>query len=133
MPIIDAIVYTILFIGCVALSAIVIKQKRKQKSLYDDIIRLTVDKQLLLEKLGDAFSALESKPLEQSDGFVQYLEATRDSAFSFIEVVQKSITQFDQDTAEIFAKQRLSEDVKKIKLAYQQLKQNTLPNDVPNN
>lgn len=129
----DIIIYSVLFIGCSLVTAFLIKEKRKSKDLYQEIAKLFIEKSILLDKLSEAFDALQQKPLEQTDGFVKFLEESRNNAFEFIDVMQNSIKQFENQTQEIFAKERLSADLKQIKQAYQELKAKTLPTDTPNN
>lgn len=134
MSLIDAITYVVL--GAALLSSVgyIYVLRSNIKKLIGFHAQLMIDKQALLEKLAEALNIIEQKPIEKTDGFLQYLESTRDSAFGFIETMQASIDKFDKETEVIFTKSELTpDDVKEIRLAYIKLKAATLPNDVPNN
>lgn len=133
MEVINAVIYTLLFSFATSVLVYAFVIRNKSKNLQDEIDQVEADNAILLIKLTETLQVLETKPVEQTDGFLQYMEATRDSAFEFIETMQRSIKQFENDTKSVFEKQRLSEDLKTIKKAYAVLKENTLPQDTPNN
>lgn len=130
----DIIIYFALAIVlAVSIGYIVVLRSRINR-LIESAAQMMIDKGNLLKKLSEALTALEQKPIEQTDGFLRYLETTRDSAFTFIEDVQVAISKFDSETKTIFAKSDLNkEDANIIKQAYDNLKAATLPDDVPNN
>lgn len=133
MPIINAIVYILLFIFAVSAFTFAAVTRNKLKNIKNDLEDIRVQKDILMVKLSETLQALETRPVEQTDGFLRFISESRDSAFEFIEVMQKSIKDFGDETKDILAKPRLSEDLKTIKKAYQVLKENTLPSDIPNN
>lgn len=125
----------ILIISSVAtiLLGIYVFQLRKSKKIIQELLdQAVIDRYILVEKLSDALDALEKKPIEQTDGFLKFLEESRDAAFTFIESLQEAIKKFDADTQAIFATSRYK-DVKEIKKAFDILKSKTLPNDTLNN
>lgn len=132
METINTIAYTLLSVLLIGLVGYVIHLRRQVLKLYKDILELTLQKGIMLDKLSDALDALEKKPVEQTDGFLKFITESRDYAFSFIEVMQASIQEFEDDTKDILDKES-SEDIKKIKMAYQALREKTMPNDIPNN
>ena len=132
--IIEIIVYSILALTSIFLGGYTIVLRGRVNRLIGFNAQAMIDKQTLTQKLSDALTIIETKPVETTDGFLNYLEATRDSAFSFIETVQTAIEKFDSSTAEIFAKSEITaDDANVIKLAYLELKMATLPEDIPNN
>lgn len=133
MPVIDIIAYIVMLSLWCLLGVYVVLLRRNIRHLHSQIITLSLDKTILLEKLAESLNALEQKPLEQTDGFLKFMTESRDYAFSFIETMQTSIQEFEDSTKDIFAKSEMSDDVKKILDAYGKLKQKTLPADIPNN
>lgn len=133
MLIVDIVAFSVLTAVLLAITILFIKTRLKVRKLYSSIIQLTLDKKELLVELSKALDALETKPLEQSDGFIKFLENSRESAFMFIELMQSAIADFEKETKDVFAKSELSDDIAKINLAYQKLKSQTLPDDLPNN
>lgn len=119
-------------VALILLAIYVVKLRKQNATVADLLNRAILDRHLLMEKLSDALDALEKKPVEQTDGFLKFLEESRGSAFTFIELLQSSIVEFDNNTKEVFETSRYK-DVKEIKKAFDVLKSKTLPNDVPNN
>lgn len=106
---------------------------RKDKKITEELLnQAVIDRYLLLGKLSEALDNLEKKPVEQTDGFLKFLEESRNSAFDFIESLQQAIKTFDGETKVIFETSRYK-DVKEIKKAFDTLKAATLPSETPNN
>ena len=132
--IIDIIVYSVLALTSMFLGGYIIVLRGRIGRLIGFHAQAMIDKQTLTQKLSDALTIIETKPVENTDGFLKYLETTRDSAFKFIETVQDAMEKFDSSTSTIFAKDEItSEDADTIKLAYLELKMATMPEDIPNN
>ena len=132
MTIINIIIYSILLCGFAwALSYVLILKKRVKQSAEIQL-QLLLDKNILLSKLSEALTALEEKPLVETDGFLKFITESRDYAFQFIDTMQKSIQEFEVNTKDIFTNSD-NDDVKKILVEYEVLKSKTLPNDLPNN
>ena len=126
---------TILIISSAATISLLVYtyRLRKNNKVTEELLnQAVVDRYLLLGKLSDALDTLEKRPIEQTDGFLKFLEESRDSAFTFIESLQESIKKFDSDTQMIFETSRYK-DVKEIKKAFETLKAATLPSETPNN
>lgn len=119
-------------VATILLGVYAFQLKRSKKIIQNLLDQAVVDRYVLVNKLSDALDALEQKPIEQTDGFLKFLEESRDSAFTFIESLQSAIKTFDAETKMIFETSRYK-DVKEIKKAYDVLKSKTLPNDTPNN
>lgn len=86
----------ILFLGFLISSVIlnirlIIFGKKKERSLD----QANADKLMLLQKVSDLFNELNIKELENTNGFIGFFEKSRDSAFEYIELVQKRLTEFD--------------------------------------
>lgn len=133
MSILNTIFYIVLgsLITLLALTIMVLRTKLSETR--KEVLNELVDKEILLERLSEALKLLEEKPLEQTEGFLKFITESRDYAFNFIETMQTAILEFENDTKEVFQKQRLSADLKQVKQAYENLKQKTLPKDIPNN
>jgi Tfp pilus assembly major pilin PilA len=126
---------TILIISSAATISLLVYayRLRKNNKVTEELLnQAVVDRYLLLGKLSDALDTLEKRPIEQTDGFLKFLEESRDSAFNFIESLQESIKKFDSETKTIFETSRYK-DVKEIKKAFETLKAATLPSETPNN
>jgi len=118
--------------GTIALVFYVYKLRKHNKITEELLNQAIIDRYLVLGKLSEALDNLEKKPIEQTDGFLKFLEESRDSAFSFIESLQEAIKKFDSETKSIFETSRYK-DVKEIKKAFETLKAATLPSETPNN
>lgn len=129
-----AIDITLIITSVITILSLVYSSKlRKDNKVATELLsKAIIDRHLLMERLSDALDALEKKPIEQTDGFLKFLEESRDSAFTFIEALQSAIIEFDNNTKNIFETSRYK-DVKEIKQALIVLKNKTLPNDTPNN
>lgn len=129
-----AIDITLIITSVITILSLVYSSKlRKDNKVATELLsKAIIDRHLLMERLSDALDALEKKPIEQTDGFLKFLEESRDSAFTFIEALQSAIIEFDNNTKNIFETSRYK-DVKEIKQALIVLKSKTLPNDTPNN
>lgn len=69
----------------------------KIKKLQGMLLQAEIDRRHALEKLSEARTQIESKNLEQTDGFVRFISESRDWAFSYIEDVQNTIVAVKND------------------------------------
>jgi hypothetical protein len=81
------IIITALSVAMVCAIILAFKLKKSQSLL----IQANIDKTHALQKLSEARTQIESKNLEQTDGFVRFISESRDWAFNYIEDVQNSI------------------------------------------
>jgi hypothetical protein len=144
MDIIGLISFGILFSLFVTFLIISIFSRIKIIKLQNIISQLRVDNLLLINETAIQFNKLQVKELEQTDGFLKFIEQSRDWAFQYIEEMQSAFLKFDKEISSIQQWNETygtvtdggvySEKIKQISLAYNQLK-DLLPKDTetPNN
>lgn len=108
---------------------------KKREAVID---QLHADKLMLLGKVSQLFDELNIKELENTNGFIGFLEKSRDSAFEYIEIVQKKLSDFDKKISPIIEWNKTfgtvmgenvhQDQLTKISEAYQDLK-NLLPEE----
>jgi len=108
------------------------------------LIQSELDKKMLLSQLEQAVAKNAQVDLQNSNGFIKFISESRDSAYEYIESVQKSLINFDKEVVPILEYARTfgtvngdnahTEMIKKIALAYENLKK-VLPEEkeTPNN
>lgn len=89
-------------------------------------------------KLSEALMEIESKKLESTDGFLNFLSESRDWAFKYIEDVEKSFLELDSAMKKVFqwsdtygnvnGEAPHTEAIDEIKTAYEKFK-DTMPNN----
>jgi hypothetical protein len=121
-----------------------IKVRFKNKENQNQINQLSIDNLMLLSKVSDLFDELNAKKLENTDGFLKFIEESRNWAFQYIEEVQSALSQFDKEISSKFEWANSYGTVlgdtshlniiNEISLAYEKLKM-LLPEDnqMPNN
>jgi hypothetical protein len=91
-----------LFLGLLVVSVIFnIKLRISIKKHKREIEQGNADKLMLLGKISDLFNELNIKELENTNGFVGFLEKSRDSAFEYIELVQAGLAKFNEEVGPI--------------------------------
>ena len=119
------------------------KIKSNYRILAQMHMQLLNDAHILDNRLTEVLKELNKYETEKNDGFIKFLSDSRDWAFTYIEEVQAALAEFDKEVSPVLewcntygiAVQDVhSEQVKKISLAYDKLKE-VLPkdNETPNN
>lgn len=118
------------------------KLRLKVKKLATAIIQLELDKNRLLERFE---RLLAERQLEKTEGFVGFLEQSRDWAFKYIEDVQSALEEFNKEIVPVLEWNETfgsvvgdnnphSDSITKISEAYNKLKKVLPQNDqTPNN
>jgi len=68
--------------------------KYKNVKLASGMVQAVVDKNTIKKQLEDLVSNKTVKDIEETDGFLKFLSESRDSAFEYIEDVQKTLYLF---------------------------------------
>ena len=114
------------------------------KELSEMYIQSLADKMLLEKRVEELYQDIENLKLQNSDGFLKFLSDSRDWAFNYIELTQKSLKEFADviepaitwsETYGITVHENAHSDkIKQISEAYRKLKE-VLPRDTetPNN
>lgn len=84
------IVYSIIVVALV-IDNVIIRLKRRK--LVASSLQLILDKSTLIQKLADVE---DKNSLENSEGFVRFISESRDWAFTYIEDIQKALTEYDE-------------------------------------
>lgn len=108
------------------------------------LIQSELDKKMLLSQFEQAVAKNAEVDLQNSNGFINFISESRNSAYEYIESVQESLINFDKEIAPILEYAKTfgtttgenahTEMIKKIALAYENLKK-VLPEEkeTPNN
>ena len=113
----------------------------KEATAY--FIQSEMDRHILNQKLTELIEEQNKNELLNSDGFLKFVSDSRDWAFKYIEQTQKALVEFDKEVSPVLEWCKTyglaiedvhSEQIKKISLAYDKLKE-VLPkdNETPNN
>jgi hypothetical protein len=111
------------------------------KKAQSKLIQSLMDMNHVKSKLSEALMEIESKKLESTDGFLNFLSESRDWAFKYIEDVEKSFAEFDSAMKQVFqwsdtygnvsGDSAHTEPINEIKTAYEKYKSN-MPNNTNN-
>jgi hypothetical protein len=96
MDVIGLVSFALFFTLLIILAIGNIKLRISNKKHKREIEQLGIDNLMLLKKVSDLFNELNIKELENTNGFIGFLEKSRDWAFEYIEVVQQSLAEFDK-------------------------------------
>jgi hypothetical protein len=113
----------------------------KIKDLKRQLIQSKIDSNHIKSNLATALLEIESKKLETTDGFINFLSESREQAFNYIEYVEKSFQDLDLVMQKIFQWEDSygsangdtahTEAISEIRKAYEQYK-STMPNNTNN-
>jgi hypothetical protein len=116
-------------------------QRKARLEMLEKYLKAEVEKAVVLDKLAEAMKELETKAIEESDGFLKFVSDSREWAFKYIEDLQSALEEFDKAVgpqfkyAETYASldsESPSKDIlRKISKEYSKLRQ-MLPNDMVN-
>ncbi len=122
----------VLFVSLLALLvAMFVKSKINNFTLAQINLQLAIEKAELLKRLEESLNKDSETPINQSEGFINFISQSRDWAFDYIETVQVGIDNFVRDAGpsiEYFDKYGdaiwtpLTEGMEKISAAYKDLK-----------
>ncbi len=85
----------LLFFSALAISTI--KTKIDNKDLLEKLLTVTIEKSLVINKLESELMKKENSELPEQEGFINFLNQSRDWAFEYIESVQSQIKQFENE------------------------------------
>ena len=132
IAILSALVATIIY-GVMA--------RLKIKNLSRQSLQDKIDNNYLRTSLGNALLEIESKKLEETDGFINFISESRDQAFKYIEQIEESFEELDLTMQRIFqwddsygsanGTSAHTEAISEIKQAYEKYKSN-MPNNTNN-
>jgi hypothetical protein len=144
MDIINIVIYSILTIFIAYLGFRNLSLRHSFRNAVADKIQAQVNKDIVSAEYSKVLQQLENSKLEKSDDFIKFLSDSRDWAFTYIEDVQANLSSFDKQMTSFIEWNNTygsttgdnvhSEKIKKISLAYEELK-SLLPenNQTPNN
>jgi hypothetical protein len=96
--------------------------KYKNIRMAGKLVQAVVDKNTIANQLNQVTSNKKIKDIEEKDGFIKFLSDSRDSAFEYIEEVQKTVYLFKDDLEPIVEAYRdsgtASESMQKVVRAY---------------
>lgn len=96
--------------------------KYKNMRLASSLVQATVDKNTIANQMLQLTSNKKIKDIEEKDGFIKFLSDSRESAFEYIEEVQKTVYLFKDDLEPIVEAYRdsgtASDSMKQIVRAY---------------
>ena len=101
MDIVGLIGFGLFFTLLIILTISNIRLRISNKKHKREMDQLNIDNLLLLKKISDLFNELNIKELENTNGFIGFLEKSRDWAFEYIEIVQQNLAEFDKVMASI--------------------------------
>jgi hypothetical protein len=135
---IEIVAFSVVIFSLVISLVSAIRYKMQITALRSEIIQQNVDINHVKSRLAQALLEVESKKLENTDGFLAFLSESRDWAFNYIEEVGKSFEDLDSTMQTIFqwsdtygdvnGETEHSEAIREIKTAYEKFK-NTMPNN----
>jgi hypothetical protein len=113
----DVILFVLLTASVVTLSIYSISITRRKNKMSKFLIEILLDNQTLRDALEELrqqnTDLLNIDQGDQTDGFIRFLEETRESAYTYIEKVQGELAAFDKvirnDINKINADKKLSE------------------------
>jgi hypothetical protein len=88
---IDFILYAIVAVTIASISYVAIGLKIRNRRLANQVIQLTIDKDLLIKHVESMSKADDSDVIEKTEGFLAFISQSRDWAFSYIEEVQEGL------------------------------------------
>lgn len=92
------------------------------KRLVSLLAQEAIDKVSVVRQLQDLQDKKESKPVEQTEGFLRFVSESRDWAFQYIEQVQQEIKNFELVATPIIYKDNVvSEEYEELAVAYEEL------------
>lgn len=102
---IETIVELLLFVGILIVFAAIVSYalllRAKVNKLSNQLAQEIVDKLTISAKLSKLVIDQNAQGLQQSDGFVKFLSDSRDSAFKYIEDVQKELQEFMKEVGPV--------------------------------
>lgn len=93
---IDLIAYGVFVVVTVLLLISNFRLRSKRKLLANDLLQQTLDKMALLQHVEKLNAEVQTKDIEQTDGFLKFISDSRDWAFEYIETVQGALEEFDK-------------------------------------
>ncbi len=139
--ILDIIAVSVLSVLATMFLITTLHQRKARLEMLEKYLKAEVEKAVVLDKLAESLKELETKTIEESDGFLKFVSDSREWAFKYIEDIQAALEEFDKAVApqfkyaETYASletQSASKDILiKISKEYSKLRQ-MLPNDVVN-
>jgi len=101
MSVAEIIVASVALIAFGGILSYAIHLKYKNTKLSQSLVQAVIDKNTVSTKLSHLASNKTIKDIEETDGFLKFLSDSRDSAFSYIEDVQKSIYEFKESLSPV--------------------------------
>jgi hypothetical protein len=65
---------------------------KSNKIMQDTLAQCYIDKQIYIEQLSKEIESRENQNVENTDGFLNFVSASRDWAYEYIETVQDKLT-----------------------------------------
>jgi len=139
--ILDSIAFIALCALCLLFIFVALSQRKARLILLEKYVASEIEKSIFSKRLADILSEIETKKVEESEGFIRFVSESRDWAFKYIEDVQEALKAFDNaagpELEYLYDHSRVNSDISskaaidKVYKEYKKLKE-MLPDDVVN-
>lgn len=99
MNLINIISFSLLLLSTLTFVYLILRLTTQKKKLIGLYIQSEMDKHVLAKQLEQLSKELSTRELSETDGFVKFISQSRDWAFQYIEEVQKTLAEFDEEVA----------------------------------
>jgi hypothetical protein len=93
----DFIIFISFLIFFFFLSVSIIKTKIKNNELLEKLLEANIDKALIANRLETELVKSPNSEQPEQEGFINFLNQSRDWAFEYIELVQSKIKEFEKE------------------------------------
>lgn len=97
----DFIVFSLFLLFFSSLAISTIKTKIKNNQLLEKLLEVSIDKALIADRLESELIKSSNTPVTEQEGFINFLNQSRDWAFEYIESVQEKIKDFENEVLPI--------------------------------
>lgn len=92
----DTLAFIILSVLCLLFAFSALSQRKARLALLNKYLASEIEKSVFSQKLLEVLSEIETKKVEQSEGFLRFVSESREWAFKYIEDVQDALKDFDK-------------------------------------
>lgn len=123
MEIFNIVAFAVWILSISFLVFYIFRLSLKLKSSLETVDQMSLDRELLINKIVKLSSEIDANKLKEDDGFIKFLSQSREWAFSYIEEVQKHMSDFQQTVGPVIDKVKDldNDDIKTIIEAYENL------------
>lgn len=107
IDIIELVIFIVIVMAFGLLTAYALTIRIKMNKISNQLAQEVVDKIAIATKFAKLMSEQNMQNLQQSDGFIKFLSDSRDSAFKYIEDVQKELKDFMNEVGPVIEAYRV--------------------------